>query len=206
MSDPVVIKRYQNRRLYNTESSSYVNIEQLSELVKAGRTIQVVDAKTGEDLTRRVLTQILLESQNALPLDILQQLACVTDRAFREFLNWYMSSAVAVYQQVQEGWQSQLKDLASKGPVPGFSFPPAGLSGRGLGRMWDPAQVADAMRERWESFAGSVAGRAAKAEEDTATVAEEAPKAGPAPTDVERLAERLAELEKKLQQLEDPGA
>ena len=200
MSDTVIIKRYQNRRLYDTEASAYVNIDHLAELVNEGRTIKVVDAKTGEDLTRRFLTQILLESENTLPLEILQQLGCVTDRAFREFLNWYLSSAVAVYQQVQDSWQTQLKDFATKGPTPGFGFPPAGKGAPGLGRMWDPTQVAEAMRERWESFMPP-------SQQDPAAEAEEAPPEDqpPAadPADMDRLSKRLAELEKKLSQLED---
>ena len=194
MSDPVIIKRYQNRRLYDTESSSYVNIDHLAKLVEDGRTIKVVDAKTGEDLTRRFLTQILIESEGMLPLDILQQLACVTDRAFRDFLNWYLSSAVAVYKQVQDSWQKPLHDLAAKR---GLGVGTPGLGAAGLGTMWDPSQVATAIRRRWEGLS------------PTASKTDEAPEPEPQPDpetgtadEVDRLAQRLAALEAKLSQIE----
>src|SRR5947209_15942657 len=75
----VVIKKYANRRLYNTASSSYVTLEHLAEMVREGTDFVVYDAKTNEDLTRSVLTQIIFEeensgSQNLLPLQFLRQL------------------------------------------------------------------------------------------------------------------------------------
>ncbi|MDX1383488.1 MAG: polyhydroxyalkanoate synthesis regulator DNA-binding domain-containing protein [Thermoanaerobaculia bacterium] len=197
MSEPVIIKRYQNRRLYDTESSSYVNLDHLSELVEQGRSFKVVDAKTGEDLTRRFLTQILIESQKMLPLEVLQQLACATDRAFRDFLNWYLSSAVAVYQQVQEGWQKQLQDLAARRSggglgAAGLGFGAAsGLPG-GLGQLWDPVQVATALRERWTGAGSTPA--ADEADADPSRDAES------------DLARRLAALEEKLRRLEEDDA
>jgi polyhydroxyalkanoate synthesis repressor PhaR len=187
VSDPVVIKRYQNRRLYDTEASAYVNLDQLAALVRDGRRIQVIDAKTGEDLTRRFMTQILIESQGMLPLEILQQLACASDRAFRDFLNWYLSSAMAVYQQVQDTWQKPLRDLAA--PRGQVGMPP----------LWDPGEVASVLRERWESLAkvGRPASEASPPDETPPQ-----PNAAPEPEDIERLTSRLEELEKKLSRLE----
>src|ERR1700729_1082401 len=76
---PVVVKKYANRRLYNTESSSYITLENLAEMVRAGRDFVVYDAKTGEDITRGVLTQIIVEEegkqgQNLLPTAFLRKL------------------------------------------------------------------------------------------------------------------------------------
>ena len=76
---PVVIKKYANRRLYNTASSSYVTLEHLREMVKEGVDFVVYDAKTNEDITRTVLTQIIFEEesregQNLLPIQFLRQL------------------------------------------------------------------------------------------------------------------------------------
>ena len=59
MSEPIIIKKYANRRLYNTDTSSYITLEDLSEMVKKGRDFEVVDAKTGTDMTRSVLAQII---------------------------------------------------------------------------------------------------------------------------------------------------
>jgi polyhydroxyalkanoate synthesis repressor PhaR len=78
LSEPVVIKKYANRRLYNTETSSYVTLEDLAEMVRAERDFLVHDAKTGEELTHAVLTQIIVEQeskgQNLLPVGFLRQL------------------------------------------------------------------------------------------------------------------------------------
>ncbi|NIK88667.1 polyhydroxyalkanoate synthesis repressor PhaR [Rhizomicrobium palustre] len=75
---PVVIKKYANRRLYNTESSSYVTLDHLAQMVKQGVSFEVQDARTGEDITRSVLTQIIFEEeakgQNLLPINFLRQL------------------------------------------------------------------------------------------------------------------------------------
>src|SRR2546421_5864294 len=78
--EPVTIKKYANRRLYNTGTSTYVTLEDLATMVKAGEDFAVFDAKTGEDITRSVLTQIIFEqenkegAQNLLPINFLRQL------------------------------------------------------------------------------------------------------------------------------------
>jgi polyhydroxyalkanoate synthesis repressor PhaR len=75
---PVVVKKYANRRLYNTESSSYITLDNLAEMVRAGRDFVVYDARTGDDITRGVLTQIIVEEENKgralLPTTFLRQL------------------------------------------------------------------------------------------------------------------------------------
>src|SRR5919206_1897081 len=76
--EPVTIKKYANRRLYNTGTSTYVTLEDLASMVKGGEDFVVFDAKTGEDITRSVLTQIIFEQenkgQNLLPITFLRQL------------------------------------------------------------------------------------------------------------------------------------
>ncbi|PZQ19228.1 MAG: polyhydroxyalkanoate synthesis repressor PhaR [Ancylobacter novellus] len=77
-TDPITIKKYANRRLYNTGTSTYVTLEDLAVMVKKGEDFQVVDAKTGDDITHQVLTQIIFEQenkgQNLLPINFLRQL------------------------------------------------------------------------------------------------------------------------------------
>src|ERR1700734_566363 len=77
-SKPVVVKKYANRRLYNTATSSYVTLEDLAKMIKDGGDFTVHDAKTGEDITRSVFTQIIVEQeqkgQNLLPISFLRQL------------------------------------------------------------------------------------------------------------------------------------
>jgi len=107
---PVVIRKYANRRLYDTSSRKYVNLEEIAALVRHGTDVQVVDAKTGEDLTRVVLTQIIVEDAKAqptgLPVDILKQLIVASDRAGQEFIRWYLQSAFDAYHKVQDTLRS----------------------------------------------------------------------------------------------------
>lgn len=84
----IVIKKYPNRRLYDTSSGRYVNLDDVAILIRRGADVQVVDARTGEDLTSVVLTQIIVEDAKgqpaALPLDLLRQLVMATDKAFSD--------------------------------------------------------------------------------------------------------------------------
>jgi polyhydroxyalkanoate synthesis repressor PhaR len=113
----VLIKKYPNRRLYNTSSRAYVNLNDLAALIRKGEEIQVVDAKTGEDITRVVLTQIIVEdakdAPTGLPLELLRQLIKASDRAGQEFIMWYLKSAFDTYEKVQDAVQDRLKDMGS---------------------------------------------------------------------------------------------
>jgi polyhydroxyalkanoate synthesis repressor PhaR len=113
----VLIKKYPNRRLYNTSSRTYVNLNDLAELIRKGEEVQVVDAKTGEDITRIVLTQIIVEdakdAPTGLPLELLRQLIMASDRAGQEFIMWYLKSAFDTYEKVQDAVQTRLQDVRS---------------------------------------------------------------------------------------------
>lgn len=114
---PVVIKKYGNRRLYNTSGSCYVNLEEVAALIRKGKPVQVLDAKTGEDLTRVTLTQIITEdakdTPTGLPLELLRQLIVATDKTRQEFVMWYLKSAFDAYQSVQEAVQNRLGQMQS---------------------------------------------------------------------------------------------
>ncbi len=113
----VVIKRYGNRRLYNTAASRYVNLDDIAALVRAGKAVQIVDAKTGQDLTRVTLTQIITEDARdkptGLPLELLRQLIVASDEVRQEFIMWYLKSAFETYQTVQSAVQSRLGEVQS---------------------------------------------------------------------------------------------
>jgi len=113
----VLIKKYPNRRLYNTSARTYVNLADLATLIRKGEDVQVVDAKTGEDITRVVLTQIILEdakdAPTGLPLELLRQLIMASDRAGREVIMWYLKSAFDTYEKVQGAVEDRLKDVRS---------------------------------------------------------------------------------------------
>jgi len=117
----VVIKKYANRRLYNTASSSYVTLEHLSEMVKQNIDFVVYDAKTNEDITRSVLTQIIFEEesqqgQSLLPIQFLRQLIGFYGNSMQAFLPSYLELSLASFTQQQERMRSQFQAL---GHTPG---------------------------------------------------------------------------------------
>jgi len=99
---PLIIKKYENRRLYNTLSSQYINQEQVADLVRQGHDIRVIDAATGEDITRLVLAQIVLEDAKApgsvFPLDVLRQMIIASGKATQESALQYMKTMMEIYQ------------------------------------------------------------------------------------------------------------
>ena len=109
----VVIKKYANRRLYNTASSSYVTLDHLSDMVKEGVDFVVFDAKTGEDITRSVLTQIIFEEENRgagtnlLPIQFLRQLIGFYGGGMQAFLPSYLELSLEAFSKQQERLRSQ---------------------------------------------------------------------------------------------------
>jgi polyhydroxyalkanoate synthesis repressor PhaR len=112
-AERVVIKKYANRRLYNTASSSYVTLEHLAEMVKQGVDFVVYDAKTNEDITRTVLTQIIFEEeeksqgQSLLPIQFLRQLISFYGNSMQAFLPSYLELSLASFTQQQERLRNQ---------------------------------------------------------------------------------------------------
>jgi polyhydroxyalkanoate synthesis repressor PhaR len=113
----VIIKKYGNRRLYDTAASRYVNLDEIAGFIRQGKDVRVVDAKTGKDLTRVTLTQIITEDAKdkptGLPLELLRQLVVASDEVRQEFVMWYLKSAFDAYQKVQDAFQSRLGDVQS---------------------------------------------------------------------------------------------
>jgi len=98
----IIIKKYENRRLYDSTNSRYINLDEIAELVKEGRDVKVVDAASGEDITRVVLTQIIMDdakgSDSGFPLDILRQMVVASGRATQESALQYMRAMFDMYQ------------------------------------------------------------------------------------------------------------
>jgi polyhydroxyalkanoate synthesis repressor PhaR len=111
---PVVIKKYANRRLYNTATSSYVTLDDLSRMVKAGREFVVYDAKTGEEITRPVLTQIIVEEeqkgQNLLPISFLRQLISLYGDSMQWLVPRYLEHAMSTFARNQEQMRKNLQE------------------------------------------------------------------------------------------------
>ncbi|MBS7790338.1 polyhydroxyalkanoate synthesis repressor PhaR [Roseococcus sp. SDR] len=117
---PVVVKKYANRRLYNTESSSYVTLEDLAQMVRAGRDFVVYDAKSGDDITRSVLTQIIVEEEakgsHLLPESFLRQLIGFYGDSLQGVLPRYLEATMAGFSRQQEemrrGMEQALKPFS----------------------------------------------------------------------------------------------
>jgi polyhydroxyalkanoate synthesis repressor PhaR len=111
---PVVIKKYANRRLYNTATSSYVTLDDLARMVKDGREFVVYDAKTGEEITRAVLTQIIVEEeqkgQNLLPISFLRQLIGLYGNNMQWLVPRYLDHAMSSFARNQEQMRKSLQD------------------------------------------------------------------------------------------------
>ncbi len=118
----VIIKKYENRRLYDTTNSRYVNLDEVSQAVRDGSEIQVIDAATGEDITRLILTQIIVENakapNSAFPLDVLRQMVVATGRASQEGTLKYMKALFDMYQSAYR---------AMPQPLAPFDFMMAGM-------------------------------------------------------------------------------
>jgi len=180
MSQPpkIVIKKYENRRLYDTTNSRYINLEEVAELVRKGGEVQVVDAKTNEDLTRTVLTQIIVEETKGrelgLPLELLRQLVLASDSARHQFLEWYLKNAMEAYQKVSESLQTRFQEVqhaatnpveavmnlwrsnpflgsAAPGSVPIFPWAPASPSAPTAPKPEEPKEI-DELRRRMEEL------------------------------------------------------
>jgi polyhydroxyalkanoate synthesis repressor PhaR len=110
---PVVVKKYANRRLYNTESSSYITLDNLAEMIRAGRDFVVYDAKSGDDITRGVLTQIIVEEegkgQNLLPTEFLRQLIGFYGGSMQGLVPKYLEQAMAAFSDQQEQMRAAMQ-------------------------------------------------------------------------------------------------
>ncbi len=105
-SGVVTIKKYANRRLYDTESSSYITLERLAEMVRENRDFEVIDAKSGEDITRQVLTQIIVDEEargsEMLPINFLKQIIGLYGNQMQQVVPQYLEAAMDAFQRNQE--------------------------------------------------------------------------------------------------------
>ena len=120
-AEPVTIKKYANRRLYNTGTSTYVTLEDLAAMVKSGEDFVVYDAKTGEDITRSVLTQIIFEQenkegQNLLPIAFLRQLIRFYGDSMQMLVPRYLEVSIESLTREQEKFRQQMAQAFGGGP------------------------------------------------------------------------------------------
>lgn len=124
----VLIKKYENRRLYDTANSRYVNLDDIAQMLREGNDVQVVDAASGEDLTRIILTQIIVEHakepDSGFPLDLLRQMVITPGKAGKEGLLKYMRTMMDLYQNTYRAFTPGLSPFEFfEGKMP--TAPPA---------------------------------------------------------------------------------
>ena len=187
----VVIKKYANRRLYNTSTSTYVTLDDLSTMVKSGTDFLVYDAKTGEDITRSVLTQIIFEEENKgtnlLPINFLRQLIRFYGDSMQAFVPGYLEFSLDNLGKEQEKFRAQMMEAWGQDPFKA---------------MQDHAQrnmsmFSDAMKV-FNPFAAAAMGAVPGA---PAPGKPAAPGAAPARDDLQALKDQLAAMQQKIDTL-----
>jgi polyhydroxyalkanoate synthesis repressor PhaR len=192
----VVIKKYANRRLYNTASSSYVTLDHLSDMVKEGVDFVVYDAKTNDDITRSVLTQIIFEEenrgggQNLLPIQFLRQLIGFYGNSMQAFLPSYLEMSLESFTKQQERMRTQFS-----GMTPGLGGATKGMVGMGVyeDQIRQNMALFDRAMKMFSPFAY------ARPEDAPAAAPAEPPPAAPAPAPSE---DSLADLKRQLEAMQ----
>ncbi len=190
-AEKIVIKKYANRRLYNTAKSSYVTLDDLSKMVRAGDDFSVYDAKTGEDITRSVLTQIIFEEeakgQSMLPTNFLRQIISLYGDALQGVVPSYLEASMETFAQNQE----RMRKAFGGGPAM------ANFEAMARGNMeW----FEQAMRMFSPFGASAAAGRATQPE-DAAKREASAEDAPDLSEDLDQLQRQLAEMQSQLEKL-----
>ena len=189
-AEPVTIKKYANRRLYNTGTSTYVTLEDLAGMVKAGEDFIVHDAKTGEDITRQVLAQIIFEQENKegqslLPITFLRQLIRFYGDSMQMLVPRYLEVSISSLTKEQEKFRQQMAQA--------FGGSPFGA-------------LEDQVRRNMEMFERAFAMFTPFAKRDAQTTATEVEKATPRSSggeEIDDLKRQMGEIQKQLERLSD---
>ncbi len=122
--EPLLIKRYASRRLYNTETSDYVTLDDIAEAIRDGRDVQIVDLKSGSDLTRQYLLQIIAEhesrGENVLPVNVLTDLVRSYATQAQGMLPQFLSQSFDMFRENQAQWMAQMNQANPLAKVPGM--------------------------------------------------------------------------------------
>lgn len=116
----VIIKKYANRRLYNTETSSYITLDHLAVMTREGRDFKVIDAKSEEDITHNVLTQIIMEEENRgqtmLPVSFLRQLIALYGDSMQSMVPQYLEASMDAFRRNQTQFRAAMEGAFAGGP------------------------------------------------------------------------------------------
>jgi polyhydroxyalkanoate synthesis repressor PhaR len=202
--EAVVIKKYANRRLYNTETSAYVTLDDLATMVRSDRDFVVYDAKTGDDLTHSVLTQIIVEQEaksgghTMLPVPFLRQLIRFYDDSIAKMVPSYLQMSLQTLVNEQERFRSQFTPFFAQSPFGSTAFEAMQEQTRKNLAMFEQAM------KMWTPFSATMPlGGALRTDEkaDSRTAAE--PAAAAAPSTAPALTGHLAELKAELAAMQE---
>ena len=119
-SGTVIIKKYANRRLYNTESSSYITLDHLAQMTRDGRDFKVIDAKSEDDITHNILTQIIMEEENRgqtmLPVSFLRQLISLYGDSMQSMVPQYLEASMDAFRRNQTQFRAAMEGAFAGGP------------------------------------------------------------------------------------------
>ena len=119
-NDVIIIKKYANRRLYNTRSSSYITLDFLAKLTREGKDFQVVDAKSGDDITHNILTQIIMEEESSgqqmLPVGFLRELISMYGNSMQSMIPQYLEASMEAFRKNQEKFQTAMEGSIKNSP------------------------------------------------------------------------------------------
>jgi len=194
--EPIIIKKYANRRLYNTGTSTYVTLEDLATMVKAGENFVVYDAKTNDDITRSVLTQIIFEQENKegaqtlLPINFLRQLIRFYGDSMQMLVPRYLEVSIDSLTREQEKFRQQISQAFGVG---------------GFGAIEDQVRRNMEMFERTFAMFAPFArqGGQSAAEPDKAA---KSGGGGGGGGDIDELKHQIDEMQKRLDRLGDKGS
>ncbi|NML07506.1 polyhydroxyalkanoate synthesis repressor PhaR [Sphingomonas sp. G-3-2-10] len=189
---PVIIKKYANRRLYNTETSSYITLDHLAAMTREGRDFKVVDAKTEDDITHNVLTQIIMEEeqrgQTMLPVNFLRQLIALYGDSMQAMVPGYLEASMESFRRNQEQFKTAVEGAFANSPF-------AEIAKRNMA-MFEAA--ASAFKP---GSAEAMAAAAAAASNAAAAPAAPAPEATSGGDEMAALKAELARLQDKVEKL-----
>jgi polyhydroxyalkanoate synthesis repressor PhaR len=121
VESPIIIKKYANRRLYNTETSTYITLDNLAEMTRAGREFKVVDAKSDEDITHNILTQIIMDEeargQTMLPSGFLRQLISLYGNSMQAMVPGYLEASMDSFRRNHDQFRTALEGALTGGPL-----------------------------------------------------------------------------------------
>jgi polyhydroxyalkanoate synthesis repressor PhaR len=146
----ILIRKYENRRLYDATNSRYVNLDEVAKMMQNGDTVQVVDATTDEDITRLILTQIIVEDaktpDSIFPMDVLRQMVIASGKASQESALQYMKAMLDISQNAYRVMAPPINPFEfiqrrDASPADGPQTPPVGIAGN---RSRDPAKKPEA--------------------------------------------------------------